>query len=107
VVVSRLFAASSPMIEAAQSRVIVCTDIALRAVRSVARFAGGGTGGYFIGQRGRDKGCALKKSELEVLCDFSGVVYTPMDAGDGWKFKLAREIDAAGIAIDFNKAVKP
>lgn len=62
--------------------------------------------GYFIGKLGRDGVCALKKGEVELPSDFSGVVYTPYDGADeGWKIKLAREMRAAGLDVDLNKAL--
>jgi predicted nucleotide-binding protein len=62
--------------------------------------------GCFIGRLGRNRVCALKKGDLEVLSDYAGVVYTAMDAAGAWKTTLAREIDAIGIEIDFNKAMR-
>jgi predicted nucleotide-binding protein len=62
--------------------------------------------GYFIGKLGRTGVCALKKGEVELPSDFSGVVYTPYDGADeGWKIKLAREMRAAGLDVDLNKAL--
>jgi predicted nucleotide-binding protein len=61
--------------------------------------------GYFIGKLGRNGVCALKKGDVELPSDFSGVVYTPYDGADeGWKIKLAREMKAAGLEVDLNKA---
>lgn len=60
--------------------------------------------GYFIGKLGRKNVCALKKGEVELPSDFSGVVYTPYDGADeGWKLKLAREMRVAGLDVDMNK----
>jgi predicted nucleotide-binding protein len=60
--------------------------------------------GYFMGYLGRDRVCVLKKGELELLSDYDGVVYVPMDApGIDWRLKMAQEIEAAGIAVDFGK----
>lgn len=62
--------------------------------------------GYFIGKLGRKGVCALKKGDVELPSDFSGVVYTPYDGADeGWKIKLAREMRAAGLEVDLNKAL--
>lgn len=60
--------------------------------------------GYFIGRLGRDKVCALKRGDLEIPSDFAGVVWEKMDAGNGWKLSLARELKAAGHDVDLNKA---
>lgn len=62
--------------------------------------------GYFIGRLGRDKVCALKRGGLEIPSDFAGVVWEPMDNNDGWKQSLARELEAAGHAIDWNKVMR-
>jgi len=61
--------------------------------------------GYFIGRLGRDKVCALKSGDLELPSDIFGVVWTPLDAGGGWKVSLARELQAAGFEVDWNKAM--
>lgn len=61
--------------------------------------------GYFIGQLGRTAVCALCKEDIELPSDYSGVLYTRMDDGDGWKLELAREINAAGIAIEMNRVL--
>lgn len=59
--------------------------------------------GYFIGKLGRSRVCPLYKGELELPSDIFGVVYVPMDSGDGWHLKLARELKAANFAIDPSK----
>ncbi|WP_248308056.1 nucleotide-binding protein [Bosea sp. AS-1] len=59
--------------------------------------------GYFIGLLGRSRVCALKSGEMEVPSDFGGVVYTAYDASRGWQQELARELQAAGFEIDWNK----
>lgn len=60
--------------------------------------------GYFVGALGRARICALKKGEIEVPSDYVGVIYTSMDAAGAWKTELAKEIDSAGIEINFRKA---
>jgi len=62
--------------------------------------------GYFIGRLGREHVCALIKGKLEVLSDFAGVIYTELDAAGGWQIQLAREIEAAGLQIDFNRVMR-
>jgi predicted nucleotide-binding protein len=56
--------------------------------------------GYFVGKLGRGKVCLLRKGQIEGFSDFDGVLYTPMDSGDGWKLKLAKEVRAAGFEFD-------
>lgn len=63
--------------------------------------------GYFIGQLGREKVCALKKGTLEIPSDFAGVVWENMDDAGGWKHALARELEASGQAIDWNQVMRP
>ena len=58
---------------------------------------------FFIGKLGREKVCALVKGDVELPSDFAGVVYLPMDDVGQWKIKLANEMRAAGLTIDFNK----
>ena len=59
--------------------------------------------GYFIGRLGRDKICALKHGELEIPSDLVGVICDEMDEFGGWKVRIARELAAAGHAIDWSK----
>lgn len=62
--------------------------------------------GYFVGRLGRDRVCALLKDEIEIPSDYMGVVYTNFDQDGGWKQKLAKELDAAGYEIDWNKVMR-
>ncbi|MET4728547.1 hypothetical protein ABIE09_002357 [Lysobacter enzymogenes] len=61
--------------------------------------------GYFVGLLGRDRVCALKRGELEIPSDFSGVVYHVMDSTDSWKMALGRELKAVGYTVDLNKVL--
>jgi len=61
--------------------------------------------GYFIGRLGRNRVCALKRGDVEIPSDFTGVVYVPFDDSDGWKQSLGRELQAAGFEIDWSKAM--
>jgi predicted nucleotide-binding protein len=58
--------------------------------------------GYFVGKLGRKHVCALYKGEMELPSDYNGVVYVRMDDGDGWHMRIAREMKAAGLAVDLN-----
>jgi len=62
--------------------------------------------GYFIGRLGRGKVCALKRGSLEIPSDFAGVVWETMDSNGGWKQALARELEAAGHSLDWNKVMR-
>lgn len=60
--------------------------------------------GYFLGKLERAKVCALYKGEVEILSDYQGVLYIPMDSGGAWRLLLAKEIKEAGLDVDLNKA---
>lgn len=62
--------------------------------------------GYFIGRLGRDKVCALKRGQVEIPSDFAGVIWEDMDAANGWKQALGRELEAAGHPIDWNRVMR-
>jgi predicted nucleotide-binding protein len=61
--------------------------------------------GYFVGKLGRGRACLLRKGAVEMPSDLYGVIYTDLDAAEGWKLKLARELKAAGFEIDLNRVV--
>lgn len=62
--------------------------------------------GIFIAKLGRNRVCVLKRGALEVPSDYAGVVYEPYDDGSAWKQALARELEAAGYEIDWNKVMR-
>ncbi len=61
--------------------------------------------GYFIGKLGRERVCALVKSDVEKPSDYDGVLYIPLDDSGGWKMRLIRELKTAGFEVDANKAI--
>jgi len=61
--------------------------------------------GYFVGRLDRSRVCALHKGNVEILSDYNGVIYVSMDDPQGWRLLLAREIKAAGIDVDLNRAL--
>ena len=61
--------------------------------------------GYFAAKFGRKGVCALMKGDIEVPSDYHGVVYLDLDGKGAWRLELAREMKAAGIEVDMNKAV--
>jgi predicted nucleotide-binding protein len=61
--------------------------------------------GYFMGKLGRQNVAALLKGDLEKPSDYDGVNYIPMDPGGGWMQELFKELRAAGLSVDFNKAI--
>ncbi len=62
--------------------------------------------GYFIGLLGRKHVCALRRGDVEIPSDFSGVVYVPFDNGRDWQMTLGGELQEAGYDIDWNKVMK-
>ena len=61
--------------------------------------------GYFIGRLGRQNVCALNEPGLELPSDFVGVGYIEMNGTSTWRTELAKEIRAAGIDVDLNRAI--
>ena len=61
--------------------------------------------GYFAAKLGRERVFALKRGDLEIPTDFSGVIYTPYDAAGNWRFDLVRELRAAGYTVDANALI--
>lgn len=59
--------------------------------------------GFFGGKLGWDRVCALKRGEMELPSDYSGVVYVDLDSAGAWKLTLAKEMKAAGLPVDLNK----
>jgi predicted nucleotide-binding protein len=62
--------------------------------------------GYFIGRLGRSQVCALKAGDVELPSDILGVAWTPLDPGGAWKQRLAKELEAAGYGLDWNKMMR-
>lgn len=62
--------------------------------------------GYFVGRLGRERVCALLKDKVEIPSDYMGVVYTQFDTAGGWRQQLAKELQAAGYEIDWNKVMR-
>lgn len=60
--------------------------------------------GFLIGALGLERVAAIIADGVERPSDFEGVVYIPYD-GD-WKTQLAKELQAAGIAVDWNKIMR-
>jgi predicted nucleotide-binding protein len=61
--------------------------------------------GFFLGKLGRKRVCALYQQDVEIPSDYAGVLFIPIDSGGAWRLALARELKAAGLDIDLNKAV--
>jgi len=61
--------------------------------------------GFFIGALGRSRVAVLYEADVELPSDMSGVLYTPLDSGEAWKLALGKEMRAAGLEIDLNRAL--
>jgi predicted nucleotide-binding protein len=61
--------------------------------------------GFFAAKLGRARVCALVEPNIESPSDYSGVVYIPLGPGEGWHLPLAKELKAAGLDVDLNKAI--
>jgi predicted nucleotide-binding protein len=59
--------------------------------------------GYFIGQLGRDRVCALYEDGVELPSDYQGVIFESLDAKGNWKFAVAKELKEVGFNVDLNK----
>jgi len=61
--------------------------------------------GYFIGRLGRNRVCALYKPGVEIPSDYAGVLYVQLDEQGAWRLTLAKEMKAAELPVDMNKAL--
>ena len=46
--------------------------------------------------------CTLYREEIELTSYIDGWIHVAMDSGDGWRLKLLREMEYAGLPIDLN-----
>jgi hypothetical protein len=60
--------------------------------------------GYFMAKLGRKNVVGLVEEGVETPSDYSGVLYIPYDAMDGWRLRLVKELKAAGLDFDSNAA---
>ncbi len=61
--------------------------------------------GFFAGALGRSRVCALYEHGVEIPSDLSGLAYVVIDPAGAWKFQIARELKAAGLQVDMNRAI--
>ena len=59
--------------------------------------------GYLMAKLGRERVCCLVSDDVEFPSDIQGVGYIPANDIDQWKYKIAKELKAAGFDIDMNK----
>lgn len=60
--------------------------------------------GYFLGLLGRDRVCAMVQEGVELPSDILGIAWTSLSGG--WKMELAKELEAVGYNVDWNKVIK-
>ena len=58
--------------------------------------------GFFFGALGRRKVAMLYDPTIERPSDIAGLVTIPLDAPGAWKMLLARELNAAGVPVDWS-----
>jgi predicted nucleotide-binding protein len=61
--------------------------------------------GYLAATLGRNKILVLTKGELELPAYVLGMSNEPVDLGEGWKLRVARELKSVGFKIDVNGAL--
>ncbi|MCI0507753.1 MAG: nucleotide-binding protein [Gammaproteobacteria bacterium] len=61
--------------------------------------------GMIVGRLGRNRVCALVKKNIDILADYSGISYVPVDSPGAWKFLLIKQLKDAGFNIDANLAL--
>ncbi len=59
--------------------------------------------GYFIGQLGRSRVCALYKVGVALPSDINGVLYKQVDMAGMWRTELAKELSAADIKVRWDR----
>lgn len=59
--------------------------------------------GYFIGKLGRERVLPLYSDGVELPSDIHGLLYTPIDKAEMWKFAIVKELKEVGYSIDANK----
>jgi predicted nucleotide-binding protein len=60
--------------------------------------------GFFIGRLKRERVCALRRGDVELPSDISGMVWLSFDGR--WKRDLANELEKAGYPIEWRKLVE-
>lgn len=61
--------------------------------------------GYFLGKLGKSRVRVLKKGDVEIPSDLSGVLYENYDPVGSWKIKLCKELQAIGIFVDLEAVI--
>ena len=58
--------------------------------------------GFFFGALGRKRVALLYEPSIERPSDIDGIVRIPLDEAGAWKMLLARELNSAGIGVDWS-----
>ena len=61
--------------------------------------------GFFVCKLERDNVCVIYVPGTDILSDYSGVEYIPIDHPSGWRNRLAQELLVAGLDYDQEKAL--
>ncbi len=56
--------------------------------------------GFFLGCLGRGRVIVLKRGEIEIPSDYTGVLYIELDDNNEWKMALIRELKSAGCEVE-------
>ena len=59
--------------------------------------------GYLMAKLGRERVCCLVSKNVEFPSDIQGLGHIPANDFDQWKYKIAKELKAAGFDIDMNR----
>ena len=59
--------------------------------------------GFFAGRLGRERVILLKKGEIEIPSDYTGVLYIELDDSDEWKKTLIKELKSAGCEVAWER----
>lgn len=61
--------------------------------------------GLIVGKLGRNRVCGLVKNQIDILANYSGVSYVPVDPAGAWKFLLIKQLKDSGFDVDANLAL--
>ena len=59
--------------------------------------------GYFVAKLGKENVVTLRKDNIEIPSDLSGIIYEAYDIPGAWKHRIARALESSGYEIDFSK----
>jgi len=62
--------------------------------------------GYFVGKLGKERVRLLRKGDVEIPSDLSGILYENYDSEGAWKIKILKELLAVGIYVDMGNVMK-